>query len=184
MEPRTDALLKDLLEAREGAFERLYNQFAPKLLRTAYCITRRREDAEDAVQDVFVAVVRAGAALAEVKNLNAYLFTAVHRAAARRAKERGSEEQIDAARIEDQRAGSSHDGEGERLARALQHLPLEQRAVVSLKIDGGLTFDEIATSLNVSLNTAASRYRYALEKLRTSMNAELQDMPAKGNANV
>jgi RNA polymerase sigma-70 factor (ECF subfamily) len=48
----------------------------------------------------------------------------------------------------------------------LASLPLEQREVITLKIDGGLTFAQIAEILHVNPNTAASRYRYAMEKLR------------------
>jgi RNA polymerase sigma-70 factor (ECF subfamily) len=52
------------------------------------------------------------------------------------------------------------------LDRALASLPSEQRDVLALKLDAGLTFEEIAAALAMSPNTAASRYRYALEKLR------------------
>ena len=46
---------------------------------------------------------------------------------------------------------------------------LDQREVIALKVDGGLTFAEVAACLGVSPNTAASRYRYALEKLRAAL---------------
>ena len=61
-------------------------------------------------------------------------------------------------------------GYGDRLLRALGALPVEQREVISLKIDGELTFAQIAKVLEVSPHTAASRYRYALEKLRRSLS--------------
>ena len=60
-----------------------------------------------------------------------------------------------------------------RLARALVGLPEAQREVVALKIDGGLTFAQIAKVTNVSLNTAAGRYRYALDKLRAALAVEV-----------
>ena len=44
--------------------------------------------------------------------------------------------------------------------------------MVALKIDGELTFAQIAQVIGVSINTAASRYRYALQKLRTSLEAD------------
>jgi RNA polymerase sigma-70 factor (ECF subfamily) len=53
-----------------------------------------------------------------------------------------------------------------RLTEALGELPVEQRAVVHLKLWEGLTFEAIAELLDVPLNTAASRYRYGLDKLR------------------
>jgi RNA polymerase sigma-70 factor (ECF subfamily) len=59
------------------------------------------------------------------------------------------------------------DRERARLVQdALNCLPGEQREVVTLKIWGGLTFAEIGETLEIPANTAASRYRYALEELR------------------
>ncbi len=54
----------------------------------------------------------------------------------------------------------------EALAAAVAALPAAQREVLALKIDGGLTFGEIAGVTNTRPNTAASRYRYALAQLR------------------
>ncbi len=54
----------------------------------------------------------------------------------------------------------------EALDAALGELPSEQRAVVHLKLWEGLTFEAIAAALDIPLNTAASRYRYGLDKLR------------------
>ena len=52
---------------------------------------------------------------------------------------------------------------------AVLELPEDQRETVILKIYAGLTFAEIAELGGVSLATAASRYRYALEKLAESL---------------
>ena len=52
------------------------------------------------------------------------------------------------------------------LSAALGELPADQRAVVHLKLWEGLTFEQIAELLGIPLNTAASRYRYGLDKLR------------------
>ena len=52
----------------------------------------------------------------------------------------------------------------------LHRLPSAQREVLTLKIWGELTFDEIARELDISHNTAASRYRYALAALCNEMN--------------
>ena len=55
---------------------------------------------------------------------------------------------------------------------AEKQLPAEQREVVHLKVWEGMTFQEIADLTGESLNTAASRYRYAIEKLRTILAEE------------
>ena len=59
--------------------------------------------------------------------------------------------------------------EAEEMLQFLARLPEEQRAVVHLKIWEELTFREIAKTLGIPANTAASRYRYAIDKLRGSL---------------
>jgi len=56
------------------------------------------------------------------------------------------------------------------IKKTIQKLPIEQREVLIMKIWGNLTFKNIAQSLNIPLNTVASRYRYALTTLRTELN--------------
>ena len=60
----------------------------------------------------------------------------------------------------------------EELQRGLGKLPVEQREVVTLKIWGELTFAQIGQVLQISPDTAASRYRYALKTLRAAISAE------------
>ena len=56
----------------------------------------------------------------------------------------------------------------------VERLPDQQKEVVILKIWGELTFDEIARTLDESLNTVASRYRYALQKLKNLVPEEME----------
>jgi RNA polymerase sigma-70 factor (ECF subfamily) len=55
------------------------------------------------------------------------------------------------------------------IERALRALPPEQREVVHLKAFDGMTFQEIADATGESINTIASRYRYAMEKMRAQL---------------
>jgi RNA polymerase sigma-70 factor (ECF subfamily) len=64
----------------------------------------------------------------------------------------------------------------EDLAAALGELPEEQRAVVHLKLWEGLTFEQIAGALEIPLNTAASRYRYGLDKLRERLRPIYEEL--------
>jgi RNA polymerase sigma-70 factor, ECF subfamily len=57
------------------------------------------------------------------------------------------------------------DEEAALLREAVQNLSPKLREVVTLKIWGGITFAQISETLAISPNTAASRYRYALEQL-------------------
>jgi RNA polymerase sigma-70 factor (ECF subfamily) len=62
--------------------------------------------------------------------------------------------------------------EREVIETALRRLPVTQREVVVLKHFEGMTFQEIGQVVDCSPNTAASRYRYAIEKLRASLDQE------------
>ena len=161
--------------AINGPSPRCTTALAERLYRAAVGMLGRREDAEDTVQEVFMAVLKAQPRLTESQDLTAYLFTALRRAAgrcaARRArgpvlpKRRSTRRQLRPAKAMIAPARTA-----ERLQRALLALPAEQREVIALKIDGELTFAQIAQVMGVSINTAASRYRYALEKLRASLS--------------
>ena len=106
----------------------------------------------------------------------ALLVTSVRRAAfdlARRESRRAVREEsaeTDRARLEPAFVAPV-EGDERRAAieTALARLPEEQREVLVLKIWGELTFVQIAAQLEVSPNTAASRYRYALGALRKEM---------------
>ena len=132
----------------------------------------RRQDAEDAVQEVFMALVRSHRRLAEIEDLTAYLFRALRHAAARLAsRERrnvGGHDSLAAtpAQCDGGLDHASRCESRDRLHHALRQLPPEQREVVAYRLAGELTFAQIGQTLEISTQTAASRYRYALEKLR------------------
>jgi RNA polymerase sigma-70 factor, ECF subfamily len=170
--PIFDPLILQLAAGDERAFAVLYDRFAVRMYRTALRLLGSREDAEDVVQDVFMSTVRSREKLGEVRDLAAYLFVSLHRAAGRSAKRRprtiyssiAAEEAIAPAE-----ACESDHADWQRLQQAIQLLPDEQREVVIMRVDGELTFDQIAQVMNVSISTAASRYQYALRKLKNSL---------------
>jgi RNA polymerase sigma-70 factor (ECF subfamily) len=70
----------------------------------------------------------------------------------------------------------SHGGHDEVLSlqKALRELPEEQREAVFLKVWSGMTLQEISEATETPLNTVASRYRYALEKLREHLGQNIK----------
>lgn len=165
--PTADSLVKALATGTPEAFAALYDRLGRSMLRVAGVMLRDASEAEDAVQDVFVQVAQRAEQLRHVENLDAYVFAMLrnlvkHRLHARQRERQRLRERP--ARVI-QAAGPFQ----EDLDDALASLPDEQREVISLKVDGGLTFAEIAEVLGINANTAASRYRYALEKLRSAL---------------
>jgi len=154
-----------------SALGRLFDLSAPRLLRYAQTLTRGREDAEDAVQAAVVRIARNPQSLAAVRFPWAYLLRTVRNESLRlMARKRP------AASLIVEITGDIVEGDSLATAEttaaihaALARLPAEQAEVVALKIWEGLTFQEIATVTGESLNTVASRYRYALAKLETSL---------------
>ena len=59
------------------------------------------------------------------------------------------------------------------IEQAIQGLSADQRQVLALKIWGDLTFIHIGEILDVSPNTAASRYRYALKNLKNQLEGRI-----------
>jgi len=164
-----DDLLEGLAAGREEAFAALYDAYGARLFAAACGMLGSSAEAEDAVQDVFVGLVQARARLRQVENLKAYIFASLRYAAIHRMR-RAKTLQFGTAEVAMSAADSGPDAEiSRRLELALRRLPREQREVIAMHVDGGLTFAEVAAVLDLSANTAASRYRYAMEKLREVM---------------
>ena len=69
---------------------------------------------------------------------------------------------------------------GEKLLACLEQLPLPQRSAFLLHHDDGLALDEVASALEVGFETAKTRLRYAMSKLRTCMGAHLAPLAEGG----
>ena len=158
-------LLAGVAAGSPQAMERLYDLFAPALYRSARRLLGNDALAQEAVQELFVGMVRGRAALAGVRNLRGYLFLSLRHAAGRVAQR--ERRQVPAGLDERSLAADAEtpvDADG--LDSAVRGLPPDQQEVLLLKIDAGMTFAQIGDALEISPNTAASRYRYALERLR------------------
>jgi RNA polymerase sigma-70 factor (ECF subfamily) len=173
----TPTLQQSLAAGDRDAFAAVYDRLATRLFNTARTMTLSSTDAEDMVHDVFVELARTRSRLPRITDLEAYMFTMLRHAVSRRRRRFAIDRKAltavaqarqDAGRAEEPPPFFADD----ELAAAVASLPLEQREVIALKFDGGLTFAEIALVMGTSLNTAASRYRYALEKLRVAMTAQ------------
>ena len=147
-----------------------FSELAPGLLLFARQWVQSAADAEDVVQEAFVKFWR--------RNHNidnrALLYAAVRSIALdfiRRDKRRARREATVFAEAEPaiEPQFEWDDETQSALAAAVGSLPHDQREVLVLKIWNELTFNEIASVLGISQNTAASRYRYALINLKKSL---------------
>jgi RNA polymerase sigma-70 factor (ECF subfamily) len=174
-EPPPDPLLAGLADGGEAALAALFAREAGGLFRVAVALLGCRADAEDAVQEVFVGLAQARTSWASVGNLRAYLFAALRHAAAKIRSRRERRSLPLPKAIAAPAAPALPARQAARLERALADLPVDRREVIVMKIDGELTFREIAAVLGISPNTAASRYRYALAELRERLEEDADD---------
>ncbi len=151
----------------------LYDVTASRLVRYASTLTRQRDDAEDAVQAALVRIALKPGLLAKARYPWAYLLKITRNEAlniVRRRRPMRSLTRPDARIWSD--APAHGEEEIHQLVRlALRKLPSTQAEVVVLKIWEEMTFAEVGDILGQSPNTAASRYRYALQKLSQHLHA-------------
>jgi RNA polymerase sigma-70 factor (ECF subfamily) len=161
---------------------RLYDEHAQPLYAFLLNLTRDEADTRDLLQELFVKLARSPHLLAGIRAERAFLIRLAHNAAIDLMRRRGSRNRTKenfAAEIISPFAPARDPDEKvfrENLAAALGELPEEQRAVVHLKLWEGLTFEEIAAALEIPPNTAASRYRYGLDKLRDRLRPLYEEM--------
>ena len=149
---------------------RFYDRHSQSLYAFLLNLTRDENDTRDLLQDIFIKLARDPKLLDNVQNERAFLIRLAHNAAIDMMRRRGTRdktrEQFTAEGISLFAPANDPDEQTFRnaLADALAELPAEQRTVVHLKLWEGLTFEEIAGALDIPPNTAASRYRYGLDK--------------------
>ncbi|HTI99562.1 MAG TPA: sigma-70 family RNA polymerase sigma factor [Dongiaceae bacterium] len=152
--------------------ERLYDDHAQSLFAFLLNFTRDEADTRDLLQEVFTKLARQPALLQHVREERAFLLRLARNAAVDLIRRRDTRDrnygQFGAEQVALFSSAADPDTAAFRaeLAQALAELPADQRAVVHLKLWEGFTFEQIATALEIPPNTAASRYRYGLDKLR------------------
>jgi RNA polymerase sigma factor (sigma-70 family) len=199
LEPTDDALMAAYARGDAASFERLYARhqaalyrFVRRLLGSAWSA-----QVDEVFQDTWLRVVHARARWApQGATFRTWLFTLAHHRAIDLLRRSGREVALDAFDTDDAEpwqpdatawqhwpapAGAAPHSEdvafwrraGERLLHCLEQLPLAQRSAFLLHHDDGLALDEVASALEVGFETAKTRLRYAMSKLRTCMGAYL-----------
>jgi RNA polymerase sigma-70 factor (ECF subfamily) len=159
---------------------RIYEKYEDYMLTLAVSLLNDVSAAEDVVHDVFVSFAQSAEKLRLNGNLKGYLTTCVANLARDkiRAKYRQAVglDKAEPTSLESMGPLQSlvDDEQLQQLSYAMTQIPYEQREVLTLHLQGGLTFKAIAKIQNASINTIQSRYRYGLDKLRSILNREME----------
>jgi RNA polymerase sigma factor (sigma-70 family) len=201
-----DALMSAYARGDASAFERLYARhqaglyrFIRRLLGSALVA-----QTDEVFQDTWLKVVNARDRWApQGATFRTWLFTLAHHRVIDLLRKSGREVALDVFEGEGDEpwqpeaeawqhwpapAGAAPQGEdlafwrraGEKLLFCLEQLPLAQRSAFLLHHDDGLALDEVARALEVGFETAKTRLRYAMSKLRTCMGAYLEPLQPGG----
>jgi RNA polymerase sigma-70 factor (ECF subfamily) len=168
----TPELIASIRAGDRGAFEGLFRTWYARLADYAFRISGSRDGAEDAVQDVFIAVWQRRASIPDAPKLPAYLHRAVRnrvlnqirdittadRVATQIGIEPGEAPHADASVLE----GELRDA----IASALAELPPRTREVFELSREQGLTYQQIADTLEISVKTVETLMGRGLRVLR------------------
>jgi RNA polymerase sigma-70 factor (ECF subfamily) len=160
------------INEQENWCERLYEAKAAELVLYGRALGLSHGEAEDVVQETFVALMQRPEAPSKPEHYCVRTFRN------RALNYRRSLWRRIAREFESQRwfERSSSESPAEREAmHGLAALPAEQREVIVLKIWHEYTFEEIGELLEISPNTAAGRYRYGLQKLKTSLKGDIYE---------
>jgi len=156
-------------KARAGAaLAAIYDAHAGWMYRHALMVLADHPAAEDAVQQVFAKLAAMRSEM--IREPEPYLRRAIRGECYRLL---GRRRRVDTSRpiLEPLAPHPPDQSLRQELESALRNLPPEQREVVHLKVYEAMTFEQIGAAMEIPPNTAASRYRYAMEKLRRYMEA-------------
>lgn len=168
-----------------AAFDELYRRHKAPLYRYLVRQCRDAAAAEELFQDIWANVIRARASYVVTARFATYLYRLAHN---RLIDHYRRQAPVSLASFDDEDnavgeapAGRQHEpqvayeakAQAARLLELLQALPAAQREAFVLQHEAGMTIEQIAEATGVAQETAKSRLRYAMAKLREGMSAWL-----------
>jgi RNA polymerase sigma-70 factor (ECF subfamily) len=176
--PDDAALLARINHGSQGAFQELVKRHGRYLYRVAYSLTGNAADAEDIVQETFIAVInskfRGESAVRTWLVQILVRRSAMLRRSLRRLRKRvGGVSEASGDRLAGASAGEGLDARLD-LAVMLETLSLEHRQVIVLREVEGMSYEEMATVLGVPRGTVESRLHRARGELRERFKGYLQ----------
>jgi RNA polymerase sigma-70 factor (ECF subfamily) len=169
-----EQLLKKLAENDEPAFAEIYRRYSGVLFTTAYNFLKRRDGAEDAVQEIFLSLWKRRNLL-DIRELEGYLKQSV-RYYSLRAYQQGKKNPDFYSRLSEiteelaAEDSSVYRDLQELLEKVLSHLPADQQTIFRLNRVQGFTFPEIAAQLNISVKTVEKKMARSLKYIRENMS--------------
>jgi RNA polymerase sigma-70 factor (ECF subfamily) len=162
-----------------SSFDKLYLKFHKKIYLFARGILKSHEDAESVVQDVFIKVWEKRMDLDEYQSFESFLFTVSYNAAISLIRKKLSEKRFleEYARRLEKEKQVANEAEyfdlRQRTQQLIDQLPQRRRQVYLMSREEGLSYAEIASRLEISVNTVENHMTAALKFLRNNLGESL-----------
>ena len=163
--------------SRPHSLEQAFQEYQPQLLGALYCLLGNLDDARDALQEAFLKCWQHRESLDGITNLKAWIFRVVlntgrdMRAAAWKRKRKDwtgeTDTMIDPRPTPGEQVAA--DEEWEHIRCAVRRLRPEEQEVFLLRQNAGLTYEEVADTLNIPVGTVKTRMRMALMHIRQQL---------------
>jgi RNA polymerase sigma-70 factor (ECF subfamily) len=170
-------LLRRIRAGDDRALETVFRAHYASMFTVVRRIVFAPDIAEELVQDVFLKLWTKRETLAEIDALKTYLYRAARNTALnhlRRQKLESAHEEREAAKGEPSTGEATDDGATATdlttaVQAAIARLPERCREIFLMSRDGGLTYNEIAKELGISIKTVETQMGRALKSLRLSL---------------
>jgi len=179
-------ILIRLKNGDELAYKYLYDQYYSKLCRVATFYVKDTFISENLVGDLFFAIWENREKLDIIESLNSYLFTSIRNRCFNYLKQSYVQREVSFAKVQETQLIYSMHSENdlpvgiliekeleEKIELSINHLPLQTKKVFQLKRREELSYEEISTQLNISVNTVKYHMKSALQTLRVELAAYL-----------
>jgi RNA polymerase sigma-70 factor (ECF subfamily) len=178
-----EALMLRYQAGDAGAFDALYARHRGGLFRFIARQCRTKEQIEEIFQDVWMNLIQARERYHVGAQFRTYLYTLAHNRMIDHFRRHARSElalfeneagetaadQLHAPRTDEPAVRAQSNEQGAAILRAIAALPAPQREAFLLHEEAGLSIEEIAQAVGIGFETAKSRLRYAIARLRESL---------------
>ena len=172
-----EQLIQEIKADNMFAFDGLYKKYCKKIYKFGYSILKSREDSENLVQDVFLKLWENRHKVEKNESVRSYLFTITYNSAISIIREKSRESQfleylkcIQVITEDPVNVGIEYNELTLKLDEVIKALPQRQKEVYMLHRFNGLKYNEIATRLNISVNTIENHMSLALKTIRSKLS--------------
>jgi len=163
---------KNRLLNKDTDFDEIYKNYATKIYAYVYNMIRKREIAEDIVQDTFVKALKYG--MARIRNKKAFLFRVAHNLAIDYIRKNSHINKDIESKTDKKISTTDRILDRITIQKAIDKLPSKYKDVFVLKEINGFDYQEISGILRIPIGTVKSRLHRAVEKLRVELSPYME----------